>query len=318
MNYYERHIGDYLKNTTHLTLLEHGVYSRLLDVYYIKEEPIPDDKAERLVVARTKEEKLAVRAVLEEFFILEAGFWHQERCDEELARYKEGEPEREVKKANTDNRMKRHREERASLFKVLTDAGQHADWNIRIADLRELAKRVLEPEPATAPVTQPVTAPATPATATQTPYPDTIPNEEKEISTLAGAPQRPSADGPQLSLVGTPPKASVYRRPACPTAEIVELYHQHLPGLPRVDILSDGRKRHVSARWAAVCGESKYDRAQGLEWFAWFFSHVAKSGFLTGRVKGRSGDAFRCTFDFLMTPEKFVRVVENFYHKDSA
>jgi uncharacterized protein YdaU (DUF1376 family) len=32
VNYYERHIGDYLKDTAHLSLLEHGIYTRLLDV----------------------------------------------------------------------------------------------------------------------------------------------------------------------------------------------------------------------------------------------------------------------------------------------
>ena len=48
MNYYERHIGDYLKDTAHLSLLEHGVYSRLLDVYYTRESPIPAADAERL------------------------------------------------------------------------------------------------------------------------------------------------------------------------------------------------------------------------------------------------------------------------------
>ena len=31
MNYHKRHIGDYLKDTAHLSLLEH-VYARLLDV----------------------------------------------------------------------------------------------------------------------------------------------------------------------------------------------------------------------------------------------------------------------------------------------
>ena len=45
MNYYKRHIGDYLKDTAHLSLLEHGVYARLLDVYYTRETAIPDDQA---------------------------------------------------------------------------------------------------------------------------------------------------------------------------------------------------------------------------------------------------------------------------------
>lgn len=120
-----------------------------------------------------------------------------------------------------------------------------------------------------------------------------------------------------LVETATPPSTD-YRKPACPTQEIIDLYHEALPAMPRVDILSDGRKRSVSARWGQVCADAKYTREQGLEWFAWFFGHVGKSAFLTGRVKGRNGDSFRCTFDFLMTPEKFTRVVENFYHKEAA
>jgi hypothetical protein len=68
LNYYERHIGDYLKDTAHLSLLEHGVYGRLLDVYYTRECGIEDGTAARLVGARSKEERSALESVLNEFF----------------------------------------------------------------------------------------------------------------------------------------------------------------------------------------------------------------------------------------------------------
>jgi len=89
VNYYPRHIGDYLTATAHLSLLEHGVYSRLLDVYYTREAPIPDEQAERLVGARTQEEREAVRVVLGEFFELTDEGWRQARCDEEIGKYLE-------------------------------------------------------------------------------------------------------------------------------------------------------------------------------------------------------------------------------------
>ena len=87
MNYYERHIGDYLKATAHLSLLEHGIYSRLLDVYYAREAAIPEDQVARLVGARTDDEKEALAIVLKEFFVLDGGKWMQARCDRELERY---------------------------------------------------------------------------------------------------------------------------------------------------------------------------------------------------------------------------------------
>jgi uncharacterized protein YdaU (DUF1376 family) len=84
VNFYKRHIGDYLKDTAHLSLLEHGVYTRLLDVYYTRESGIPDAQAARLISARTKEECAALKLVLEEFFDLVDETWIQHRCEREI------------------------------------------------------------------------------------------------------------------------------------------------------------------------------------------------------------------------------------------
>jgi len=84
MNFYKRHIGDYIKKAGHLTLLEHGVYARLMDVYYTREAGIPEDKAARLISARSKEELQALANVLDEFFVLVDGLWTQGRCEEEI------------------------------------------------------------------------------------------------------------------------------------------------------------------------------------------------------------------------------------------
>ena len=89
MNYYERHIGDYLKDTAHLSLLEHGVYSRLMDVYYTKETGIPAGDVARLIGARSREEKQALQVVLKEFFVLDADAYRQSRCDREISHFKD-------------------------------------------------------------------------------------------------------------------------------------------------------------------------------------------------------------------------------------
>lgn len=171
MNYFEHHIGDYAEATAHLTFVEDAAYSRMIRKYYATEKPLPADvkAVQRLVGARTKEEREAVATVLEEFFILADDGWHNARCDAEIARFRDGEPEREAKKANEDNRLKRHREERARLFKVLTDNGLHAPWNIAMAELRAMVKALPDTGVDTPVPPLPATAPATPATATQTP-----------------------------------------------------------------------------------------------------------------------------------------------------
>ena len=210
MNYFEHHIGDYAVATSHLSFVEDAALSRMIRKYYALEKPLPADlkQVQRLVGARTKEEKLSVETVLAEFFILEADGWHNAECDAAIEKYLDGEPEREVKKANENNRVKKHREERASLFKRLTDAGHHASWNINIAELRELVKRVTGDSvtPETETVTQPVTAPVTPATATQAPIPTTqypLPNTQELTtnpeslslaSTVGAAEETPEAE----------------------------------------------------------------------------------------------------------------------------
>ena len=85
MNYYSRHLGDYARDTAHLSILEHGAYTLLLDRYYATERGIPDDQAHRLVRARTPAERAAVDSVLSEFFTLCEGLWINRRADAEIA-----------------------------------------------------------------------------------------------------------------------------------------------------------------------------------------------------------------------------------------
>lgn len=86
MNYYRHHIGDYDQATRHLSFVEDAAYSRMIRKYYAEEAPLPKnlEKIQKLIGARTKEEKAAVQTVLEEFFVLEDDGYHNSRCDSEL------------------------------------------------------------------------------------------------------------------------------------------------------------------------------------------------------------------------------------------
>lgn len=96
---------------------------------------------------------------------------------------------------------------------------------------------------------------------------------------------------------------------ACPYQDIVDLYHKALPELPAVAILNDGRKRALQARWR----ESEVHRDLGF--WADYFCQVKASQFLMGQVPGRNGSKpFRATFDWLIAPSNFVKVVEGNYH----
>lgn len=89
MHHYKHNIGDYRRRTSHLSLLEHGVYRQLMDTYYLDEEAIPNETnlVFRRLVAKTDEEKSAVKVVLKEFFELRDGAWHHAHCDEVIAKY---------------------------------------------------------------------------------------------------------------------------------------------------------------------------------------------------------------------------------------
>jgi uncharacterized protein YdaU (DUF1376 family) len=195
MNYYERHIGDYARDTGHLSMVEHGAYTLLLDRYYATEKAIPADQAYRLTRARTKEEKAAVDAVLSEFFTLEADGWHSKRCDECIQEYQAGEPDREAKRANTSERQRRLRERRAAIFQELASHGIHPEWNASMEVLRPLLDGVRS-QPVTHPVTRDKTATQTPDTRHQTP----------EVSANAdSAPAKPaSVRAPDLINLGVP------------------------------------------------------------------------------------------------------------------
>jgi uncharacterized protein YdaU (DUF1376 family) len=90
--FYSRHLGDHARRAAHLSLLEEGALSRLDDLYYGKEAPLPVSVTEicRLARASSKAEREAVARVLAEFFELVDGVgWRQERADQEICRFRE-------------------------------------------------------------------------------------------------------------------------------------------------------------------------------------------------------------------------------------
>lgn len=169
MNYYEHHLGDYLRDTAHLNMLEDGAYRRLLDAYYIREKPLPGELRDvyRLVRAASKQDREAVDVVLREFFQQTAGGWRHERCELELARFREGEADRDAARENAKERQRRTRERRRELFEALRSHDIVPAYDTATSELQRLLSRVTSP-PVTRDKGEAVTRDAT-ATHTQTP-----------------------------------------------------------------------------------------------------------------------------------------------------
>lgn len=123
--------------------------------------------------------------------------------------------------------------------------------------------------------------------------------------------QQPLTNNQSKEAKASPDLGKPKSAPACPVAEIVEMYNTMLPMLPAVSVVNDSRKRAISARWREVVTTEKMDRQQGLEFFQWFFKMVKDSKFLTGKSKDWKAD-----LDFLFNPSKFPRIVEGAYHED--
>ena len=276
MNFYPFHIGDYAKETAHLSMTEDGAYRRLLDMYYTRECRLPCDVPSiyRLARAHTKLERAAIDVVLQEFFKhTETGFLHH-RCEEEIE--------------NAQSRIsaaQRNGRKGGRPKKAEPSRSQHIGGKNPLG---------FDQEP----------------TGLTVGYENETREEAHQSQSQS---QSQSIDEVPTVLVERP---STSRHPQCPTEHLIDCYHRHLPTLPRVEILNSNRKKAISGRWRDVLSYEHIANAAdpgqaALEWFDSYFQHVARSDFLTGRVKD-----WRADFDFLVAPAKFTKVVEGHYHQE--
>jgi uncharacterized protein YdaU (DUF1376 family) len=89
MIFYQRHIGDHMKDTCHLSILEHGVFNLLLDRFYATEKPMTRQEAFGVVKPVTKLEREAVARVLSDLFIATKEGYVNERALQEIEKYHE-------------------------------------------------------------------------------------------------------------------------------------------------------------------------------------------------------------------------------------
>ena len=90
MNFYPHHISDFNNATRHLTRVERSVYRDAIELYYDKEQPLPDDieLLNRKLLCVADEEKRALSTILGEFFTLSDDGYRHSRCDAEIEKYR--------------------------------------------------------------------------------------------------------------------------------------------------------------------------------------------------------------------------------------
>ena len=252
MHYYRHHIGDFLKDTGHLSNDQMGVYLRMLWRYYLDEKPLKDD-CESIAFAMRSDAK-TVSLILQHFFVLQDEGWRHKRCDKEISDYHE----KKGKAANSAN----------------------ARWS------NANAMRTHTERNADAPVLDANHKPIT--------------NNQKNTNIC------PPDGGPEVKI------------PDCNHQGVIDLYHQQLPTLRRVEVWNAARQGYLRQRWREVAAELGKDKpisaSAVLDWFNDFFGHIQKSRFLVGKVNSKDGRAFTADLEWILKPSNFAKIVEGKYH----
>lgn len=88
MNYYPFHIGDYASHTRGLSLLEDLAYRRLMDEYYLSEQPLNGRSTDVARLIGMAEHGDVVSYVLGRYFENHGDTWTHERIEKELETFK--------------------------------------------------------------------------------------------------------------------------------------------------------------------------------------------------------------------------------------
>lgn len=94
----------------------------------------------------------------------------------------------------------------------------------------------------------------------------------------------------------------------CPQKEIISLYHEILPTLPRVRVWESRHEAILRSRWKS---HAEY---QTLGWWEDFFKFISTSDFLTGKT----GKPFFPDLEWLVTKSSFEKILNGRYENRGA
>lgn len=194
MKYYKFHIGDYRSHAGYLTRMQDLVYRRLLDLYYMRERPLPAEPAECARLINMSDCLEDVQAVLKDFFVLDEDGYRNKRCDEEIDELVE-KHEKKRRAGIASGRARRFRAEllkrgmpdpgRASQSNTTTHAGRMQDiHSAEEANKTNICSTSVEP-PTThnpLPITQNPISPHAPSCSLDAPAPRGSPVDNSDIT----------------------------------------------------------------------------------------------------------------------------------------
>lgn len=264
MNFFKLYIGDYQRDTAHLSVTEHGAYLLMLQHYYATEKPLPVGRAlHRMLRAQDKHERDAIDVVAQRFWRTTDEGLVNDRADVEIVK-----------------------------------ASAQRETNSAIARTREAKRKTREMEHESC-------------------------NEScDEASTNRATNDQPNQTPDTRHKPPLPPKGAddEGQTPSvpCPFETIVGLYHNILPELPAVRLMTEKRKRAMRKFWAWVLSSKRLDgtrRAESgdeaLEWLRTYFSTARQNDWLMGRTaRSAEHQNWECDLDFLLSERGMTKVIE--------
>ena len=102
--------------------------------------------------------------------------------------------------------------------------------------------------------------------------------------------------------------ANEVKKQACEYNKILNLYHDTLPSLPKVKVLSASRKSAMKSRWNE---DAKFGT---IDFWIKLFDYISENDFLMGRVPPKEGQKqWSADLDFILSPKGFVKIIEGKY-----
>lgn len=109
--------------------------------------------------------------------------------------------------------------------------------------------------------------------------------------------------------------------PPCPHQQILDLYHELLPELPRMKVWDGARQQNLTARWRERWKAGHYaTQAEGLAYWRRMFEYVGrKCDWLMGRSENYGGrKPFQASLDWIVKPQNFAKIIERKYENQEA
>ena len=303
MHYYQHNIGEFASVTRLFGPLEIGIAQIFIDEYVRTEKPLPSDFIKEVTESVATRypfanESLAsgyVSLVLRKLFREEGDGYVCPMLDEQLKKYEE--------------RAERNRQNASKPRKKQANPLKDKESSDSLASGKPVVSQSLTTNNQE-PITNNQSIEVVPNGTTRTCPPIGVP---------ANAPSGLSPASGQADLFEEEPKTIKVPRkgaiPPCPYQKIVDLYHEILPELPRVNAITPSRQATIKARWAfSYKEENCKSEAECLEVFKAIFGIVRESDFLMGRTPRSQGHSnWMPDFMWLMKQENFLKVANRQY-----